>query len=89
MAFEIESELFYFQDGTKQFTEQRETSLCVSYVGMFLLREALKTFLFNNVTDNQKQNEIKNILFSRSGKQSLSKGPLEGLYLRNNVVRPF
>ena len=71
--YEIETALLYFQDGTKQFTDQRETSLCVTFVGMFLLREALNKFLLHTVTDKQKQNEIKDILFYRSGKLSLSK----------------
>ena len=71
--YEIETALLYFQDGTKQFTDQRETSLCVTFVGMFLLREALYKFLLDRVTDTRKQKEIKDILFSRLGKMSLPK----------------
>ena len=67
LMYEIETSLLYFQDGTKQFTDQRETSLCVTFVGMFLLREALNKFLLYKVTNRQKQDEIKHILFSRSG----------------------
>ena len=74
--YEIETALLYFQDGTKQFTDQRDTSLCVTFVGMFLLREALNTLLRQRVTDKQKLKEIKYILFSRSGKLSLPHWPL-------------
>ena len=69
--YEIETALLYFQDGTKQFTDQRDTSLCVTFVGMFLLREALNTLLRNRITDKQHLKEIKDILFFRSGKLSL------------------
>ena len=79
LMFEIETERLYFQDGTKQFTDQRETSLCVTFVGMFLLREALCKFLLHRVEDRRKQNEIYDILFPRSGKLSLPKLPVEGL----------
>ena len=89
LMHEIETALLYFQDGTKQFTDQRETSLCVTFVGMFLLREALYKFLLYEVTDQRDQNEIKDILFFRPGKLSLPKWPLEGPCLRNNVVRSF
>ena len=77
--YEIETALLYFQDGTKQFTDQRDTSLCVTFVGMFLLREALNTLLRNRITDKQHLKEIKDILFFRSGKLSLSQWHLEGL----------
>ena len=77
--YEIETALLYFQDGTKQFTDQRDTSLCVTFVGMFLLREALNTLLRQRVTDKQKLKEIKDILFFRPGKLSLPHWPLEGL----------
>ena len=87
--YEIETALLYFQDGTKQFTDQRETSLCVTFVGMFLLREALYKFLLDRVTDTQKQKEIKDILFSRLGKMSLPKWSIEGLCLRIIVFRPL
>ena len=86
---EIETALLYFQDGTKQFTDQRETSLCVTFIGMFLLREALNRFLLHKVEDKRKQKEFNDILFFRSGKLSLLEWPLEGFRLRNNVARPI
>ena len=73
LEYDIESAIFYFQDGTKQFTDQGETSLCVTFVGMFLLREALYKFLLDRVTDEQKRNEIYDILYKRPGKLSLPK----------------
>ena len=77
--YEIETALLYYQEGTKQFTDQRDTSLCVTFVGMFLLREALNTLLRNRITDKQHLKEVKDILFFRSGKLSLPDWPLEGL----------
>ena len=70
--YEIETALLYFEDGTKQFTDQRETSLCVTFVVMFLLREALNTLLLRRVTDKRILKEINDILFVRSGKILLS-----------------
>ena len=70
--YEIETALLYYQEGTKQFTDQRDTSLCVTFVVMFLLREALNTLLLRRVTDKRILKEIKDILFVRSGKISLS-----------------
>ena len=68
---EIETALLYYQTGTKQFTDQRDTSLCVTFVGMFLLREALNTLLRHRVTDKKMLKEIKEILYVRSGELSL------------------
>ena len=63
----LEIETALLREGTKQVTTQRETSLCVTFIVMYLLRESLKKFLHKRITDNQKRREIDDILF-RSGK---------------------
>ena len=64
--YEIETALLYW---TKQYTDQtmketqRETSLCVTFIVMFLLRDALGKFFNTRITDNKKRKEIHEILF--------------------------
>ena len=62
---EIETELLYYQDGTKQFTTQRDTSLCVTFVGMFLLRKALDKYFNDNIQESTKLREINDILYRK------------------------
>ena len=63
----LEIETALLREGTKQVTTQRETSLCVTFIVMYLLRDALKKFYHKRITDNQTRREIDDVLF-RFGK---------------------